>query len=102
MKTRHERKILSKIQELNGKYKVCHNLVYDGRRETVALIKIDGKYYSGNAQLSNQDRFDRKIGRAIALGRAYKKFKLGIELPISSINNEYKFREDRVENEKNK
>lgn len=79
MKTEQEKKLLEELNKLNGEVRYSHNLKYDGRRMTVAVVKINDKFYSGNAQLSLKDKFDRKIARVISLGRAMKHFKDNIE-----------------------
>lgn len=95
MKTKTEIKNLKELKELGGKFKCTHKGEYDGRRQTVALIKIDGEYYQGNAQCSHKDMFSRKIGRAIALGRAMENYKEGRHMSIESIPEEWRFQEDR-------
>ena len=73
-KTNHERQLLKRLKSLNGKVKYNHNAEYDGKRQSVALIIIDNKFYQGTATLSEKDQFNRKLGRAIALGRAFKNY----------------------------
>jgi hypothetical protein len=94
-KTSEEIQLRNEIKKLNGKWKVTHKSVFDGRRQTVALIKINEKYYEGYAQCSHHDKFDRKLGRVIALGRAMKQYREGKDVSLASIDNRWRFVEDR-------
>jgi hypothetical protein len=76
-KTGEEIRLLKKLDGLGGGVKFSHQGQYDGRRKTAALIRIDGKYYQGIAVLSRKDFFSRKLGRVIALGRAFRMFEEG-------------------------
>lgn len=96
MKTKSEISNLDMLETLNGKVKYTHKSVHDGRKQTVALVKIDEKYYQGNAQCSKKDVFSRKIGRAISLGRAMKNYQDGNHINMESISNDFRFKEDRV------
>lgn len=49
MKTKNEIENLKKLKKLNGKFKCNHQGNYDGRKQTTVLIKVDGKYYQGQA-----------------------------------------------------
>lgn len=95
MQTKSEVKCIKRIKELGGQYKVTHTGTYDGRRTTTALIKIDGKYYEDSAQCSKQDRFDKKVGRSIALGRALVNYDEKRVISLESIPNIWRFKEDR-------
>ncbi|MFW6121904.1 MAG: hypothetical protein ACOC80_13555 [Petrotogales bacterium] len=64
----------NKVESLGGTVWINHNAKYNGRRGTVAIITIDGKEYRGCAYCSEKDFFDKKLGRAIALGRAWKNY----------------------------
>lgn len=94
MQINHEKRVLKEIEKLNGKYKFTHDGSYDGRRQTTALIKIDGKYYQGSSQCSFKDTFDRKIGRAISLGRAFHNYLKGDYIDLESISSNWRFKED--------
>ena len=73
-KTKHERVLLKKLEDLKGKVKYTHKAKHKGRRQSVAMVDIDKKEYKGVATLGNKERFNRKIGRVISLGRALKNF----------------------------
>ena len=63
------------IYDRGGSFNLTHKDMHkDGRRITTAYVKIDGNYYIGRAICSKQDNFVRKIGRHIALGRAWKAY----------------------------
>ena len=108
MKLQREINLLKKLEILGGKVKYTHNSVYDGRKQTVALMKIAGKYYQGYAQLSDKDKFSRKMGRLISLGRAFKQYeKDGKEDEQGNIQHtsiipdqQWMFTEDRDDNDK--
>jgi len=92
MKTKSEVILLQRLNLLSGKVKYTHKSEYDGRRQTVALLKIGDKYYQGTACVSHKDIFDKKIGRAVALGRAFKMFD---ECKDIIPDDKWKFKEDR-------
>ena len=96
MKTRNEIKLLARIKEMNGLMKIVHQYS-DDKKRTYAMLKIDGKYYEGMSECSNQDQFDKKIGRVIAIGRAVKEFEKKSQMPLSLIPNELRFNCDREE-----
>lgn len=79
MKTTEEQKRLEQLKLLNGEVRYTHASSYDGRRQSIAIVKINDKYYWGIAQLSEQDKFSRKIARVISLGRAMKNFQKKVE-----------------------
>ena len=85
-KTKAEALLLKQIETIHGKWGLTHKSEYDGKRQTVAILKVDGKYYTGHAIVSHKDTFCRWKGRVIALGRAYKNYRNGvrIELPADS------------------
>jgi hypothetical protein len=64
--------IRNRINLLGGKCKFNYQGTYDGRKQTLAVIKVGGKYYHATAECSLKDQFNKKIGRAIALGRAWE------------------------------
>lgn len=97
MKTKNEIENLKKLKKLDGKFKCNHQGKYDGRKQTTVLIKVDGKYYQGQAQCSKKDIFSKKLGRAVALGRAMIRLEEGKDMPLKSVANEWRFREDREE-----
>jgi len=74
MKTNQEKKILAKLKEVRGKFRISHQGQCDGKRQTNVLIMIDKKYYTGNAQCSRKDKFSKKMGRVVAFGRAMNNF----------------------------
>ena len=92
MKTRHEIDLLSTIKKLNGLVKI----VYDERLQTYAILKIDGKYYKGISKLSSKDKFDKKLGRVIALGRAMLKYKNNDNIELENLPNILRFKSDRT------
>lgn len=57
------------------------NEKHKGARVTVAGIIIDKSLHLGVAKCRKTDMFEKKLGRTIALGRAYKKPK-----SVSSLN----------------
>lgn len=79
MKTEQEKTLMSKLKKLKGKVKYIYSRIFThariGRRtDTTAIMKIAGKYYFGTAELSKKDTFDRKMGRTVSLGRAFKNY----------------------------
>jgi len=76
-KTRSEIKTLKVLQKIGAKWCVNHGGMYDGRRTTTVYLCVGDQFYRGQAELSEKDTFNRKIGRAIALGRAYRDYKAG-------------------------
>ena len=95
MKTKSEIINLKKLEKLGGKIKYNHQGKYDGRRESSVLIKVNGKHYRSNAYCSHKDKFSKKLGRAVALGRAMINLEKGEEWPLKNIPNEWRFAEDR-------
>lgn len=92
MKTMQENTLLARLSNLKGKVKYTHSSQYDGRRQSVALMKIGGQYFQGTATLSDKDVFSRKLGRVIALGRAFKMYEAGRAIVPQE---QWKFKEDR-------
>jgi len=92
MKTTQEKTLLAELSRLKGKVKYTHKSKYNGRQQTIALMKIDGQYFQGTALLSSKDVFSRKLGRVIALGRAFKMFEEGVAIVPEE---QWKFKEDR-------
>ena len=76
MKTKSEIELIKKIEKIGGKWSVCHCGTYDGRKQTYAAIKIGDDYWIGESQCSRKDTWNRKIGRIIALGRAFWKYQI--------------------------
>ena len=74
-KMRAEVKLLKNIEDAKGEWRVSHVGSWDGRRQSRAILKIDEKYYTGLAECSHKDNFNRKLGRVIALGRAWMAYK---------------------------
>jgi hypothetical protein len=91
-KTRAEVKLLRQIGAIGGKWAVHYG---DGRVVTEAAIKVGDNYYYGVTSRSNKDTFNRKIGRVVALGKAWKKFEEGDPDHISTIPDELRQKEDR-------
>ena len=79
MKTNHEIKMLNELKKLGGTYYCNHNGSWDGRRISTVWLEINGEFYRGQAAVSDKDRFDRKKGRAIAMGRAMNHYQKGIK-----------------------
>jgi len=82
-KTQEEIFLLKKLRKLNGRYYCTHNSRYDSRRQTVVWIIIDNKCYLGQAQCSLKDEWSKKIGRGLALKRAFERYeqKDNIKIP---------------------
>ena len=74
MKTKNEVKVLKVLEQLGGKFYCTHAGSLDGRRQTQVWLDIKGVIYTGTSECSHKDRFDKKFGRAIALGRAMKNY----------------------------
>ena len=74
MKSQNELNLLEDIKKIDGKFRLTHASSYDGRRQTIAVIKTGGEYYQGSSQCCKTDKFSRRTGREIALGRAFKAF----------------------------
>ena len=85
MKTKSELKLLKDLEKVGGKILYCtHNDRHDGRRGTNIYMTISDKVYLGCAECGHKDKFDRKIGRAIALGRAFKNYSQGTDIELPS------------------
>lgn len=93
VKTKSERKIIEKINKLNGKFKCIHNK-YLGQRQTISIIKIDNNYFMDRALCSNKDNFSRKLGRAVSIGRAWLNYEN--KNVQHSMPEDLKFREDQI------
>lgn len=96
MKPKHERELLSSIRNAGGRFRLTHQAVHDGRKMTVAYLKVGDAYYCGQAQCSKKDRFSKKIGRQIALGRALKAYDYDHECPINAVPIPFRQKEDVV------
>jgi len=60
------------IEELKEKYDVIIKHLRRAKPEaTCAILIKDKKVYAGRAECSGKDQFSKKIGRDVALGRAY-------------------------------
>jgi len=97
-KITHEIKLRNRIKLLGGKFKFNYLGQFDGRKQSTAVIKIANKYYMGFAECSKKDEFNRKIGRAIALGRAWKRYEAKNSHDIESMKKSSPlalFKEDR-------
>ena len=94
MKTKTEIKNLKELERLGGKFKCTHQSEHNGRKQTIVLIKVNSKYYKGNAQCNRKDIFSKKFGRAIALGRAMKACKENRSTDVKSIPEIFRFKED--------
>lgn len=92
-KNKNEKRILKEIEEMGGRWELTHKSEYDGKRQSVAVIKANNKYGIGHALLSRKDVFNKRIGREIALGRALIMIK---DKPreIKDVPNEMRFKED--------
>jgi len=93
-KTTTELKNLTKVKSINGKIK----FVYDKSTPEIkvfAILKVQNKYYIGEAKRSLKDVFSKKIGRAIALGRVIKNYENKIYINVEHIENYYRFVGDR-------
>lgn len=71
MKTNEEKRLLKFLDDNKIKLRMTHT-TYDGKHQTIAYIKIGKDYFQGVATCSKTDRFDKKIGRVMAIGRAVK------------------------------
>lgn len=76
-KMRAEVKLLKDIEKAKGEWRISHDGGWGdgGRRQSKAIIKVKKSYYVGLADCSHEDNFNRKLGRVIALGRAWKAYK---------------------------
>jgi hypothetical protein len=95
MKTGQEIRLLKELKKINGKVKFNHSGHYDGQRQTLAIIRVDGIYYMGIARCGKKDTFNKNIGRTIALGRALAALKKGDQVIFSQDNIGILFKEDR-------
>lgn len=91
MKTKQEIEILKEIEKLGGKVKHIYDREYSG-----AILKIDGKYYVGQAKLSKYDQYQKKIARIITLSRAMKNYRNNISINPIELMDYAKFREDVI------
>jgi hypothetical protein len=97
MKTKSEMRVLNKLSVLGGKYKAHHWGNTDGRRTSFVYIKIKDKYYYGESQCSRKDKFDKRLGRAIALGRAMQNYDKEYNTSLRDVPEQMKFIEDKCE-----
>jgi len=83
--------LTEQIEEAGGKWKCSHSSMNDGRRATVVLIRVDGKYYQGIAQCSEKEpMFLKWMGRKIAMGRAVGNMLKDRALPESALTEWHK------------
>lgn len=63
-----------RLEELGCEVSICYQGKYDGRRQTYAKITHTETGYSwrSHAYCSFKDVYNKKLGRLVALGRAYK------------------------------
>jgi Domain of unknown function (DUF1876) len=59
-------------------YKVAVQHNVDTRSTRIILTTADGKHAEGFASTHHEDQYNRKIGNAIAVGRALKNLKNGL------------------------
>jgi len=62
---------LKKLKELGFKVYLSHHI---DDHLTIAKIQKEGREVIAEARCSEHDNFNRKVGRHIALGRAFKQF----------------------------
>ena len=93
-KTKCEMHYLNELEKLDGKYNCTHSCKHDNRKETILVVKINDKYYVGNAQCSLKDTFSKKTGRALALRRAMIEYRKGNHAEPPEF---LKFKEDKDE-----
>lgn len=74
-KTTRELILIKSLEKVNAEVQYTHASSYDGRRQTICMIKIKDKFFRGISVVSKKDFFDKKIGRVVSLGRAYKNYK---------------------------
>lgn len=67
--------LTEKLKELGAEYRINYQGKYDGRRVTSAKITYKDKEFTSSADCSFKEQFNKKKGRLIALGRAYKRLK---------------------------
>lgn len=60
-----------KIKDMTGKVEISYKWEYDGRKGAIAKITLGEKVWTGTSNCSDKDMFNSKLGRLIALGRAY-------------------------------
>ena len=90
-KTKAEIKVLKNIEKVKGEWRVTHAGSWDGRRESRAILKVGKKWYMGVSACSANDTFNRKIGRVIALGRAWKAYKDKKPTPTKFVEKNFGF-----------
>ena len=93
MKTKAEIKILRELEALNAEWVVTYGETEDKRKTTAVTLLIERRGYSGYSRTSKLDNYNKSRGRVIALGRAFKDYKLGID---SAITKEEAFRLRKV------
>lgn len=73
--------LLFRIKLCGLYYNLSYGHKFDGRRGVVAqLYNDDGITWSATSYCSKSDQFNKKLGRIIALGRAFHKYdELGVE-----------------------
>ena len=64
-----------KIQEMGAKREISYKYRHDGRDGAIAKITLGDKTWTGHSNCSSKDIFNCKLGRLIALGRAYHEMK---------------------------
>lgn len=61
-----------KLNELGAKREISYTWCDDRRIGATAKITLNNKEYIASSQCSEKDIFNGKLGRLIALGRAYE------------------------------
>lgn len=79
--TSHEQVLRMKLENMGAKYKFSYTYDSKIRSVTNAVILLGDRYFIATATCSKKDSFNKKIGRSIALGRAYQM--LGLNSPTS-------------------
>lgn len=88
MQLKSEKKLMNQLKDIGAKWRVkyiCKEVDYLGKsdafgpdynRGVMAVVLIKGHYYSGISVCNERvDPFSRRLGRTIALGRAFKAYK---------------------------
>jgi hypothetical protein len=66
-----------------GNYSLNYDYRYDGRQGVIATIYLNDKMFKGISECSHKEKFDKKLGRLIALGRAYHNMKDPAFVPVT-------------------
>ena len=66
--------------------------IQDGK-DTCCVLEISGANYLGYAQCGPRDRYDSELGKAIALGRAAKKYNIREERRRAKLQEEFLYKE---------